>query len=55
MQAHAGAASAHCARAVQLSVVQVFERDPGALCTEIILKDSENKVWYHYVVQVRGA
>ncbi len=44
---------AHCPRVLLdcAGVPQVFERSPENLCTEICLKDHDNKVWYHYLVQ----
>ncbi|PRW59161.1 septin GTPase [Chlorella sorokiniana] len=30
---------------------RVFAENPEALCTEIVLQDSEHKVYYHYLVQ----
>ena len=30
---------------------QIFQDNPEALCTEIVLQDSEHKVFYHYLVQ----
>jgi hypothetical protein len=32
--------------------VQIFCDRPEALCTEVVLQDGENKVYYHYLVQV---
>jgi hypothetical protein len=33
-------------------LVQAFERNPAKLLSGYALHDSENKVWYHYLVQV---
>lgn len=33
-------------------LLQVFERTPDRYATEIMLQDAENKVWFHYLVQV---
>jgi hypothetical protein len=31
--------------------LQIFVEKPQALCTEIVLQDSDNKVYFHYLVQ----
>lgn len=32
-------------------LLQIFCDRPEALCTEVVLQDGENKVYYHYLVQ----
>lgn len=32
-------------------LLQIFRDNPEALCTEIVLQDGDNKVYYHYLVQ----
>ena len=34
--------------------MQVFAEHPERFCTEIVLQDAENKVWWHYLVQASG-